>query len=286
MNEYIIFTDSGCDLSADIQRQWGVRSCSLTFTFDGDSTQYANDSMTAAAFYENMRSGKLARTSAVNPDTFQTVFEAELKQGRDILYLGFSTGLSTTYNSACIAAEELKAAYPDRKILTVDTLSASAGQGLLVYLTVQQKQQGASIEEAAQFAETIRSDINQWFTTDTLTYLKRGGRVSPTVATLGNMLDLRPILQVNAEGKLESMSKVRGRKASVKALSDKVAQTANADSPVFISHADCLADAEALAQQIQQKCGLTTQIITDVGPVIGAHAGPGTLAVFFVGAKR
>jgi len=285
MNEYIIFTDSGCDLSAETLRKWDVRSCSLTFAFDGETAQYANDEMSAAKFYENMRSGKMARTSAVNPDAFQTAFEAELKQGRDILYIGFSSGLSTTCNSAYIAAQELKAAYPDRKIFTVDSLSASAGQGLLVYLTALQKK-GATIEEAAQFAECARDRICHWFTVDTLTYLKRGGRVSAATATLGNMLDLRPVMYVSPEGKLENVSKVRGRKASIKALSDKVAQAAVEDSPVFISHADCMDDAKLLAQQIQDKCGLVTQIITDVGPVIGAHAGPGTLAVFFVSNHR
>ena len=285
MNEYVIFTDSGCDLSAATLNKWDVRARSLTFAFDGESTQYANDEMSSAEFYNHMRNGKCAMTSAVNPDTFLSAFEAELKEGRDILYLGFSSALSTTYNSACIAAAELSEQYPDRKILTVDSLSASAGQGMLVYLTVLQ-QKGATIEEAAQFAQCARDRICQWFTVDTLTYLKRGGRVSAATAIVGNMLDLRPVLHVSPEGKLESMSKVRGRKASIKALAEKVASEAVADSPVFISHADALADAKLLAQQIQDKCGLVTQIITDVGPVIGAHAGPGTLAVFFVGEHR
>lgn len=285
MNEYIIFTDSGCDLSPEVLNRWNVRCRSLTFAFDGESTQYANDEMSSAEFYSQMRSGKQACTSAINPDTFLSAFEDELKQGRDVLYLGFSSALSTTYNSACIAAQELRETYPDRKILTVDTLSASAGQGLLVYLTVLQ-QKGASIEEAAQFAECARDRICHWFTVDTLTYLKRGGRVSAAAATLGNMLDLRPILYVSPEGKLESVSKVRGRKASIKALADKVAACAVADSPVFISHADALEDAKQLAKLIEDKTGLVTQIITDVGPVIGAHAGPGTLALFFVGEHR
>lgn len=285
MNEYTIFTDSGCDLSADVLHKWGVGSCSLSFTFDGETRTYANDEMSPGDFYEQMRAGKLARTSAVNPEAFREAFQRELQQGRDVLYLGFSSALSATFQSACIAAEELRELYPHRKLLTVDSLSASAGQGMLVYLLALQKK-GADVEEAAQFALCARERIHQWFTVDTLTYLKRGGRVGAAAAALGNMLDLRPILRVSPEGKLESVSKVRGRKASIKALADKVAETAEADSPVFISHADCRNDALLLAQMIQSRCGLVTQIITDVGPVIGAHAGPGTLAVFFVGPER
>lgn len=286
MNEYTIFTDSACDLSADILRSWGVKFCSLNFAFDNESRSYSNYELPAPVFYEFMRNGKTAKTSAINPDTFSHAFERELKKGRDVLYLGFSSALSTTYNSAMIAAEELRDQYPDRKLLTVDTLGASAGQGLLVYLTVQQKQQGASIEDAAQFAEANKQRVCQWFTTDTLTYLQRGGRVSAVSAVFGNMLDIRPVLHVDSEGRLANTSKTRGRKASIRALADKAIHAADEGSPIFISHADCEADAQELAEMIRSARGLDTQIITDVGPVIGAHAGPGTLALFFVGNER
>lgn len=286
MNEYIIFTDSACDLSPEVLRQWNVDSCSLSFVFDGEDTVYGNNDMSAAEFYAQMRSGKTAKTSAVNPEAFAEAFETHLQQGRDILYLGFSGALSTTCTSAAIAASELMETYPNRKILTVDTLGASAGVALLVYLTLQQKEKGATIEETAQFAEEHKMQICQWFTTDTLTYLKRGGRVSATTAVFGNMLDIRPILHVDGEGGLSNVKKVRGRKTSIQALCDRVVQTATEGSPIFISHADCESDAEALAQLIFRKTGLETQIITDVGPVIGAHAGPGTLALFFVGSER
>lgn len=286
MNEYIIFTDSACDLSPALLREWNVDSCSLSFVFDGEETVYGNDDMSAADFYAQMRSGKLAKTSAVNPEAFAAKFEARLKQGYDILYLGFSGTLSTTYTSACIAATELMEAYPHRRIITVDTLGASAGVALLIYLTLQQQAKGATIDEAAMFAMNHRMNICHWFTTDTLTYLKRGGRVSAATAIMGNMLDIRPVLHVDHEGGLTNVKKVRGRKASVQALCDRVAETAAKDTPVFISHADCEADAKTLADMISRKTGLETQIITDVGPVIGAHAGPGTLAVFFVGSER
>lgn len=286
MSNYIIFTDSACDLSPAVLKDWGVDSCSLSFVFDGEETVYGNNDLSAADFYAQMRSGKTAKTSAVNPDTFSQAFEKHLQQGKDILYLGFSGALSTTYTSAAIAASELMELYPDRKILTVDTLCASAGVALLVYLTLQQKNSGATIEDAAQFAEDHKLRICHWFTTDTLTYLKRGGRVSATTAVFGNMLDIRPILHVDNEGGLSNVKKVRGRKASIQALCDRVVQTAAEDSPIFISHADCESDAQQLAELIFRHTGLETRLITDVGPVIGAHAGPGTLALFFVGSER
>lgn len=286
MNEYRIFTDSACDLSAEVLRLWGVKFCSLSFMFDGESRCYENYELPAPVFYQFMRSGKTAKTSAINPDSFAHAFERELKKGRDILYLGFSSALSTTCNSARIAAEELMEQYPQRKILVVDSLCASAGQGLLLYLTVQLKRQGASIEEAAEFAESTKMRICQWFTTDTLTYLKRGGRVSSVSAAFGNMLDIRPVMHVDEEGRLSNTAKVRGRKASIRALADKVIASADEGYPIFISHADCEEDAIALAHLIREARGLKTEVITDVGPVIGAHAGPGTLAVFFVGTDR
>lgn len=286
MNEYILFTDSACDLSPELLQQWNVDSCALSFVFDGEETAYSNYDMSVSDFYSQMRAGKVAKTSAVNPEAFAEKFEAHLKKGRDILYLGISGTLSTTYASAVIAAEELTEQYPHRKILTVDTLGASAGIALLIYLTLQQQANGASIEEAAQFAEQNKGSICHWFTTDTLTYLKRGGRINATTAIVGNMLDIRPVLHVDNDGGLTNVKKVRGRKASIQALCDKVLQTATENTPIFISHADCEADAELLADMIFRKTGLETQIITDVGPVIGAHAGPGTLALFFVGSER
>ena len=286
MNEYRIFTDSACDLSAEVLRLWGVKFCSLSFMFDGETRSYENYELPAPVFYQFMRDGKTAKTSAINPDTFTHAFERELKKGRDILYLGFSSALSTTCNSARIAAEELMEQYPERKIIIVDTLGASAGQGLLLHLTVQQKKAGASIEQAAKFAEDHKMSICQWFTTDTLTYLQRGGRVSAVSATFGNMLNIRPILHVDAEGKLSNTGKLRGRKATIKALADKAIKSAKDGYPIFISHADCEADAVALAQMIRDARGLKTEVITDVGPVVGAHAGPGTLALFFVGTER
>ena len=286
MNEYRIFTDSACDISAALLRLWGVKFCSLSFAFDGENRIYDNYELPAPVFYQFMRDGKTAKTSATNPDTFAYAFEQELKKGRDVLYIGVSSPLSATYNSARIAAEELMEKYPDRKIITVDSLGASAGMGMLVYLTVQQKKAGASLEEAAAFAEANKSRICHWFTTDTLTYLHRGGRLNAAAALFGNALNLRPILHVSDEGLLVNMAKVRGRKATIRTLADKAIKYAVDGSPIFISHADCEEDAITLAQMIRDARGLKTEVITDVGPVIGAHAGPGTLALFFIGNER
>ena len=288
MKEYIIVTDSACDIKPEILEKWGVGFCSLTFRFEGDEKEYSNFDMSALDFYNKMREGGSAKTAAVNVEGFKTVFEEYVKQGKDVLYLGFSSGLSTTYNSARLAAQELNGEYTENKVVTVDTLSASAGFGLLLYLTVKKKAEGASIDEAAKYAEELIPHLCHWFTVDDLMYLKRGGRISPTVAFVGNVLGIKPVLHMDNEGHLINVSKVRGRKTSVEALArkyDELALTPN-EGTVFISHGDCLADAEYLASIIKNKYGVETEIITDVGPVIGAHTGPGVLAFFFVGKER
>lgn len=283
MNEYIIFTDSSSDISPEILSDWGVSSLSLTFRFNGEEKEYYNGDMNIADFYQRMREGGVAKTSAVNTQSFKDAFEAVLKEGRDILYIGFSTGLSTTCNSATAAAQLLRDEFPERKIITVDSLAASAGLGLLVKLAVDKRSEGATIEEVASYVESLRLRLCHWFTVEDLVYLKRGGRVSPTVAFVGNMLGIKPVMHVDDEGHLVNVTKVRGRKTSIAALADKYTELADpAFGKVFISHGDCLADAEYLASLIEKKHGVKTEIITYVGSVIGAHSGPGTLALFFV----
>ncbi len=288
MNNYVIFTDSACDIKPELLKSWGVECIDLSFRFDGDTREYSNNDMEITEFFNKMREGGIAKTSAINPGQFFTAFDAILKQGKDLLYLGFSSGLSTTCNSARMAREELKERYPDRKLLVVDTLAASAGQGLLLYLTLQKKNSGATIEEAYAYAKEMKLHICHWFTVDDLVYLKRGGRVSPTVALLGKALGIKPVLHVDNEGKLISMSKVRGRKASIAALAEKCADMMEdpKDATIFISHGDCPEDANTLASMIEEKFGAKVSIITHVGTVIGAHSGPGTLALFFVGKER
>lgn len=288
MNEYVIFTDSACDISQKLLGEWNVKCVSLTFMFEGSDVVYAQTDMSSKTFYDNMRGGKVAKTSAVNMETFKTVFEEELKNGRDILYLGFSSGLSTTFNSARMAGDELMEAYPDRKVVCVDSLAASAGQGLLLYMMVQKKREGASIEENAEYAEKIKLNICHWFTVDDLVYLKRGGRISPTVAFVGGLLGIKPVLHVDNEGHLVNVTKVRGRKAAIRALADKYSELAldPKQGTVFISHGDCLDEVEKLAEIFKKEHGVCVNLITDVGSVIGAHSGPGTIALFFVGKER
>ena len=288
MRDYVILTDSACDIHADVLASWGVGYKSLTFKFTDEDKEYTNDEMDAAAFYAEMKKGRSAKTAAVNIDSFTEMFEVPLTEGKDVLYIGFSSGLSNTYNAARLAAEGLREKYPEAKILTVDTLAASAGEGLMLYLTVEKKNAGATIEEAAKFCEELIPNTSIWFTVDDLVYLKRGGRISPTVAFVGNALGIKPILHMDEAGHLVNVSKVRGRRASILEMAKKYDELAldKQGGTVFISHGDCLADAELLANTLKEKHGVTVKIITDVGPVIGAHSGPGTLALFFVGTHK
>ena len=288
MNDYVIFTDSACDLAPELLEEWGVPSVSLTFRFEDEDKEYSNAEMPVKAFYDRMRAGGVAKTAAVNSSTFYEAFENVVKEGKDLLYIGFSSGLSATYRSAKNAAEDLAKAYPERKIITVDSLAASAGFGLLLYLTLEEKKKGASIEEAAAFAENIKLKICHWFTVDDLKYLKRGGRVSPAVALVGTVLGIKPILHVDNEGHLIKKGTVRGRKASVAALVDKFAELAENTSggTVYICHGDCDEDVKLLEGILMERFGAKVDVVTYVGPVIGAHAGPGVIALFFVGKER
>ena len=239
-------------------------------------------------FYRRIRAGEAATTSAVSVGDFEEVMRPILTGGRDILCLCFSSALSTTYQSACIAAQTLSEEVPEGTVRVVDTLCASLGQGLLVYLCAQEKRRGASLEELTAYAETTRGKVCHWFTVDDLNHLKRGGRVSATAALFGTMLSIKPVLHVDDAGRLIPVSKTRGRKASLLALVDHMAQTAvdPANQTVFISHGDCLADAEFVADAIRTRLGVTDIRINYVGPVIGNHSGPGTVALFFLGSGR
>ena len=288
MNNYRIYTDSACDIKKNLLSEWEVSSASLTLRFTDSDVEYKNDGIDINDFYTKMTEGKIAKTAAVNTEDFTELFEPALKSGEDVFYLGFSSGLSTTSNSARIAAEELKNKYPERKIITVDSLCASAGQGLLLRLAVDKKTEGKTIEELRDYIESIKLNICHWFTVNDLVYLKRGGRISPAVAFVGNMLGIKPVLHVDNAGHLVNVSKVRGRRSAIKALADKYTELAKdtVSGIVYISHAFCEDDAKELAKIIEEKHGVKTQLITDVGPVIGAHSGPGTLALFFVGKER
>ncbi|MBR6728020.1 MAG: DegV family protein [Clostridia bacterium] len=288
MNNYVIYTDSACDLSPATLKQWSVGCSSMTFMFDDFHIECSGSEANIPAFYRKMRESSVAKTAAINSTTFSVEFEDILQQGKDVLYIGFSSALSSTYHAARVAANELRSRYPDRRIITVDSLSGSAGQALLIYLVLEEKKKGATLEQAAAFAEQMRHKICHLITVEDLVYLKRGGRIGATTAFVGNMLGLKPLLYVNDEGKLVSGGKIRGRKKALEALVEQYgAQAAQrSDGIVFISHADCKSDALYLADQLRQRYNAAVKLITDIGPVIGAHGGPGTVAVFFVGKER
>ena len=290
MRDYVILTDSCCDLSAEMAAELGVEVLPLSLQM-GDRT-YRNyldgREIGFHEFYERVRSGELATTSAVNVGEFEEKMREILKTGKDILSISFSSALSTTYQSSVIAAEELKDEFPDAKILTVDSLCASLGQGLFVYLCAQEQKKGKTIDEVKTFAEETKGRVCHWFTVDDLNHLKRGGRVSPATAFFGTMLNIKPVLHVDDEGHLIPMGKVRGRKASLDALVDHMAQTAinPKEQVIFISHGDSEADAKYVADQVKAKFKPKEIYINPIGPVIGAHSGPGTMALFFLGSKR
>lgn len=286
MNDFVIITDSSSDLPASLADQLGVRIIPLEVNMEGDIR--LNNEIDIKEFYEYLRAKHGATTSAINMDRFTEMFESIVAEGKDILYIGFSSGLSGTYMASKNAAEEVCEAHPDRKVIAIDSLCASLGQGLLVKLAVDKKNSGATIEEVAEYVESIKPNLAHWFTVEDLFFLKRGGRVSATTAVVGTMLQIKPILHVDDEGKLISMDKARGRQGSLKALLDKMKETAIEPSKqtVYISHGDCYDDAKKLADMISEELGVTDILISEIGPVIGAHSGPGTLALFYIGTKR
>ncbi len=287
MSDYVIMSDTGCDIDFDTLREWGVGFRGLTFHFE-DGVEHPEGQMPMSEFYSRMRGGDVSKTSAVNSQSFKELFEEALQEGKDILYLGFSTGLSATCNSAMMAANELADRYPDRKIVTIDTLAASAGQGLILYLAVEKKKEGADLEENAQYVRDLIMNVAHWFTVEDLIYLKRGGRVSAAAAFAGGVLGIKPVMHVDNEGHLINMMKVRGRAKSLKTIAKKYMDTAldPKNGIYFISHGDCLEDAKELEKLIVAEGGRTCSLMTYVGTVIGSHSGPGTLALFFLAKER
>ena len=288
MSNYVIFTDSCCDVSPEMLKQWGVPYANMTFSFNGEDKEYIDADITNEEFYERMRQGAHARTAAINADSFIRAFTPILEEGKDILYVAFSSGLSTTVNNANMAAQELKESYPDRKIVILDTLAASAGGGLMVYMALEKQKEGATLEENAEYLTSLVPQHCIWFIVDDLEYLKRGGRVSPLVAFAGGLLGIKPVLQMDEEGHLVKVGTARGRKKAIEALAAKYAELSyeEKNTPIFISHADCREDAQQLVDMIEQRHGGKVTLLTNIGPVIGSHAGPGTIALFFIGKHR
>ena len=289
MRDYAITTDSSCDFDQALADSLGVTVVPLSVQIGPRRFRNApGEAMDSHSFYQLLSQGELAQTSAPNVEEFKAVWRPILQSGRDLLYLGFSSGLSGTYHNAAIAAEDLREEFPEARIITVDTLCASLGQGLLVWYAAQERKKGRTIEEVRDWAEANKLSLCHQFTVDDLHFLKRGGRISATTAVVGSMLQIKPVLHVDDEGHLVPMASAKGRKKSIEALVSHMEESAVAPEQqrVYISHGDCLADAQLLAQMVRDRLHVSSVTIGDVGPVIGAHSGAGTLALFFVGTHR
>lgn len=287
MSKFQIITDSCADLPAELVQELGLIVVPLGVEFRGDFYQ-EGVGLDIKELYAALRSGEDAKTAAANPEAWRSFMEPCLQQGQDVLVLAFSSGLSTTYQSAVIAAEELSGQYPEREIRVVDTLCASLGQGLLVWYACRKQQEGLTLAQTAAWVEEKRLNLCHWFTVDDLMYLRRGGRISAATAVVGTMLKIKPVLHVDNEGHLINVGKARGRKASIDALAAKVAELGlpGENDTMFISHGDCIDDARYLEGLLREKYGVKQVVIHYVGCVIGSHSGPGTLALFFLGKHR
>lgn len=290
MKDYIIVTESTSDLPQDLVDELEIKIIPMTFGFENESyLNYPdNRELDIHIFYDRVKKGERSTTALVNSKTFEEYFEPIIKSGNDILYIGFSSALSGTYSASLIATEELKQKYPDSKIICVDTLAASMGEGLLVYYAAKLKQEGQNIDEVSQWVLDNRLSLCQWFTVDDLNHLKRGGRISAMTATVGSALNVKPILHVDNEGRLIPVHNVRGRKKSINSLLEHMEKLCvNPEGQtIFISHADCLEDTEYLAALIKEKFPVKEVVLNFIGPVIGSHTGQGAIALFFIGKER
>lgn len=291
--DFEIVTDSCCNLLEDMIDDFGIHVLPLTFMVDGEDEVYQSylkgERTDLKQFYTMMREGKVFKTSLPNLAESEALFRELLGSGRDVLYIAFSSGLSGTYQALSLMAAQLQEEFPERRIHVVDSLAASGGQGLLVWYAVQHARAGESIDQVRDWLEENKLHLAHWFTVDDLMFLFRGGRVSKTAAWAGTLLNIKPVLHVDDEGHLIPMEKVRGRKKSLNALIDHMEKSANkpiSDQMVFITHGDCIEDAEYVAAKIKERFGVKEVVINYVDPVIGTHSGPGTMALFFLADKR
>jgi DegV family protein with EDD domain len=290
MQNYIIITDATCDLTPQQLEECDIRVIPMEVVIGGQAFLHHPDEreMSLKEFYTRLRGGETATTAAISMGTWEQVLDEELKKGHDLLLVIFSSALSSTYNNARMAAEDLKEKYPERKLVIVDTLCESLGVGMLSRMTSQWRAEGKTIEENAALLEEIKLKVHHWFTVDDLGHLRRGGRISRTTAVVGQALGIKPILHMDKEGRLVAVGKVRGRKHAIKELINRMEELAEkpAEQDTFIIHADCPEDAQILRQELLSRIPVKSVTINQLGPLAGAHAGPGTLAVFFVGKHR
>ena len=289
MREYVITTDNTADLPYSYYKQHDIEYMYLTYQMEGE-TYGKQDEMEFKDFYERMRKGSIPTTSQVNSEEAKEVLRPLLIQGKDILHLAFSSGLSGSYNSVRMAAEELREEFPERKIVVIDSLCASLGEGLFVDKAVEMKEEGKSLEENAAWLEEHKLNFCHVFTVDNLFHLHRGGRVSKVAAVVGTMISLKPLLYVDNEGHLIPLKNVRGRRKSLSGLvtmmEERIGDWKDKNTKIFISHGDCQEDAEYVARLVKEKFEYETFLINTIGATIGAHAGPGTVALFFLGEYR
>ncbi|MDO4483491.1 MAG: DegV family protein [Clostridia bacterium] len=286
---YILMTDSDSDMPFALKAQYDIPVVHMPYTLDG--VEYYDDlgqTLDSKTYFDKMRAGAAPVTAALNEQNYIDYFEPYLKADKDILFVAFSSQLSRTILSAQQAAETLKETYPERRIVIVDTLSISGPQALLVLKAHEMYRDGKSLDEVAAWLESNKLRAQAFFTVDDLVYLKRGGRISATAAMMGSLLDLKPVLVENREGKLVAIEKIRGRKKALNFLVDKTVENTQdvAESPYFVLHADDMADAEKLANALKERLPEADIRIENIGPVIGAHAGPGALAICFIGKER
>ena len=284
---YRIITDTSCDYPEQMYQDLNLGLVRLTVNFRGEAVNTYSEEWLKDMF-NGLRAGESASTAAANPMDWADVIEPVLVGGEDALVLVFSSGLSTTYQSAVIAANELMEKYPDRKVNVVDTLCASLGQGLFVYYACKKRDEGLDLEALTAWCEEKKFNLCHWFTVDDLMYLKRGGRISAATALVGTMLQIKPILHMDDEGHLINVSKVRGRKAAIEAIAKKLGETGlpGENDTIFICHGDCMEDAQYLGKLAKEKYGVKNVFIYYVGAVIGSHSGPGTLSIFYLGQHR
>lgn len=286
MNDYIILTDSTSDLPDEIIKEFEIEVLPMKFSIDGKS--YVDGEMGADEFYDKIKNKLMASTSQINPGEFEEHFEKYLKLGQDVIYVCFSSGLSGTYNSACHAAKELCTRYPKNRIEVIDSLSASLGEGLIVYNMFLMKRNGSSFDEVVRWAEDNKCKVCHWFIVDDLHHLQRGGRISQAAAVFGSVMGIKPVLHFKDDGKLYVSEKVRGRDRAIDVMISKMNKF-GIDVPhqkIFISHAACEKDALSLAEKVKNEFGVTDITIGEIGPIIGSHTGCGALALFFLSNNR
>ncbi len=290
MSDYRIFTDVTADLPDELLKEIGVEALPMPFRIgEEEHTHYADfREMPMEDFYRRVKGGEKASTSQVTYSSFMDAFTPVLEAGMDVLYLSFSSALSGTYQGSLVAVRDLIEKFPDRKIMSVDTRCASSGEGMLVYYAAKQKQEGMSMDQLVLWVEQNKLKVCHWFTVDDLHFLRSGGRISAMAATVGSMLKVKPVMHVDDAGRLVPVEKVRGRKKAIQTLIRRMAET-GVDLPrqtVFLCQAVSREEAEEMAKQIKFELRVKDVIVTDIGPIIGAHAGPGTISLFFFGSGR